>query len=736
MTTPLSFFATAPKGMETLVAEELQGLGAEGVAQTRAGAVFQGTLETAYRACLWSRTANRVLMPLARFPAATPEALYAGVQTVDWDEHLAATGTVAVDFTTRQSAINHTHFGALKVKDAIVDQLRERHGERPSVELERPDIRVNVHLFKDEATLSLDLSGDSLHKRGYRQRGVAAPLKENLAAAILLRAGWPAIARDGGALVDPMCGSGTLPIEAALMAADIAPGLQRPYFGFLGWQGHRPALWTRLVEEAQTRREQGLQTLPLIRGYDCDSRAVHAALDNVERAGLRGHVHIERCELDDLVAPPHAEPGLVVVNPPYGERIGERSELPGLYRRLGERLKNHFGDWRAAVFTGNPEMGKNMGLRARAMHTLYNGALECKLLHFTITPEWFVSDRPRPIPAEARGAGAEMFANRLRKNLKQLGKWAQREHVHCYRLYDADMPEYALAVDVYDGETRWVHVQEYEAPASIDARKARLRLREALSVIPEVLEIPEQQLFFKVRRQQKGAAQYEKLAEQGTFYEVTEGNCRFLVNFTDYLDTGLFLDHRITRQMLQDMAKGRRFLNLFAYTGAATVHAAKGGAASTTTVDMSNTYLEWARRNLALNGFTGPTHELVRADCLEWLDQARGRRYGLIFLDPPTFSTSKRMAATFDVQRDHVALIRNTAALLEPGGVLIFSNNLRHFKMDGAALSDLVVEDITRATIPKDFERNPRIHNCWRITLGTKESRSRERGGKKETTGK
>jgi 23S rRNA (guanine2445-N2)-methyltransferase / 23S rRNA (guanine2069-N7)-methyltransferase len=314
-----------------------------------------------------------------------------------------------------------------------------------------------------------------------------------------------------------------------------------------------------------------------------------------------------------------------------------------------------------------------------------------------------------------------MFANRLKKNLKHLGRWLSREAIHCYRLYDADLPEYAFAVDVYADDSaigqRWIHVQEYAAPASVDALKVEARRCEALAVIPEVLGITQAQLFFKVRRRQKGSDQYEKLATKGHFHEVSEAGNRFLVNFEDYLDTGLFLDHRITRTLVGELAAGRDFLNLFAYTGTASVYAARGGAASTTTVDMSATYLDWARRNMALNGFVGRQHDYVQADCLAWLDTAsRGRRcYGLIFLDPPSFSTSKRMTGTFDVQRDHVALIGTTARLLAPGGTLIFSNNLRRFRMNREALRGLTIEDISRATLPRDFARNPRIHTCWKI---------------------
>ncbi|MBI3546860.1 MAG: bifunctional 23S rRNA (guanine(2069)-N(7))-methyltransferase RlmK/23S rRNA (guanine(2445)-N(2))-methyltransferase RlmL [Gammaproteobacteria bacterium] len=714
MTTLLAFFATCPKGIEPLLAEELRALGAENVRETRAGVAFEGMLATAYRACLWSRLANRILLPLKKFPASSPESLYDGVQSIAWKEHLAAEGTLAVDFTHSQSAITHSHYGALKVKDAIVDQLRDEFNVRPSIDTAQPDVRVNVYLHRDEASVSIDLSGESLHRRGYRAQTVQAPLKENLAAAILIRANWPAIAQDNGALVDLMCGSGTLLIEAALIAAECAPGLARDYFGFLRWKQHDAATWIEIFDDAQRRCEIGLQKLPPIIGYDHDPRAVRAARDNIRGAGLGNIIVVEQRELSACVVPEETTGGLVVANPPYGERLGETSELPALYAELGTQFKNCFAGWRGAVFTGNPELGKSMGLRAGKIHTLYNGAIECKLLHFDITSENIVGNRVAQ-PFEIRpGSSAEMFANRLRKDLQHFGRWARRQEIACYRLYDADLHEYNLAIDVYESDKRYVHVQEYEAPDTVDADKARQRLRHALAVIPIVLEIPPEQMFFKVRRRQKDGGQYEKMDAARNFYVVTEGPCQFYVNFTDYLDTGLFLDHRATRAMLGELAKNKKFLNLFGYTGTASVHAAHGGALSTTTVDMSRTYLDWAQRNFELNKLRGKQHEFIQADVLVWLKE-NPRRYDVIFLDPPTFSRSKRMEDTLDVLRDHVPLIQDAAALLEPNGVLIFSTNHRRFKIERELLAPLAVEDITRKTIPKDFERDPKIHQCFRI---------------------
>lgn len=714
---PHYFFATAPKGVPPLLAEELRALGIRDVSATSAGVTFSGPLEVAYRACLWSRLANRVLLPVLKTTATTPEQLYDAVRAFAWEEHLDARGTLAVDCTLTNAAFTHSHYVALKVKDAIVDRMRDLFGERPSVDVERPDLRVNVHIRQDRARVSVDLSGSSLHRRGYRGDGGQAPLKENLAAAVLHFAGWPEVARTGGPLLDPMCGSGTLLIEGAWLALDRAPGLDRDHFGFLNWKQHDAALWESLLSEARARRDAGRQRNISIRGYDADADAVHAALENVATAGLRGVVHIERRELGGGKAESASpQPGLIVTNPPYGARLGETQALRTTYAELGRFIGN-FPGWRAAVFTGNPELAAYLGLRSTHMQDLYNGPIECKLFHYRVAEA--ASDAAHA--AAPISAGAEMFANRLRKNLKQMAKWAEREGVDCYRVYDADLPEYALAIDLYHGVQRLVHVQEYAAPAGIDPEKAQQRLQEALAVLPSVLDVAAEQVFFKVRRRQKGREQYEKGAEAGHFYQVREGGLKFWVNFSGYLDTGLFLDHRITRGVVREWARGKKFLNLFAYTGTGTVYAAAGGACSTTTVDMSRTYLEWAQRNLELNGFGGRQHELIQADCVQWLEQQQHERvrYGLIFLDPPTFSNSKRMEDVFDVQRDHAALIRLCMNLLEQDGVLLFSNNFRKFKLDEEVTRTWHVEDLTRRTLPKDFERNPRIHQCWKITRGS-----------------
>ena len=718
MSTILEFFATCPKGVGDLLADELISFDARRVKESAAGVSFHGTLETAYRACLWSRVASRVLLPLAEFAVENEKDLYDGTRQVPWEEHLTTGSTFAVNASGRAGTVEHTHFASLKVKDAVADRFRDNTGMRPSVNTRDPDVRLNLHLAKDRATISLDLSGDALHQRGYRHEKGRAPLKENLAAAILMRAGWQQMCLDGRPFIDPMCGSGTLPIEAALMAGDVAPGVFRGAFGFMGWMGHESGIWTRLQVEARYRMKEGFERLPLILGYDSDRASVRTALGNLQRAGLDKRVHVEKRSLQSLESPSAArgDTGLLVINPPYGERLGEVEELRRLYSFMGERLRGEFAGWRAAVFTGNPELGKEMGLRAVKTNNLYNGNIRCRLLHFDVRKEHFIREIKRGMTEkdalEEAGKEGGMLANRLRKNLRSTGKWVAAEAVNCYRLYDADIPEFNMAVDLYGDHA---HIQEYEAPRGVDPLRAAARIDTAVKLVSEILGFQEDHVHLKVRRRQRAGSQYEKKGDGKNYLQVTEGGLKFLVNLSDYLDTGLFLNHRVTRMMIRELARGQHFLNLFCYTGTATVYAAAGGAASTTSVDMSSTYLDWARRNLDLNSLRGPEHRFHRADVLKWISKQTSR-FGLIFLDPPTYSRSKAMDGDFDIQRDHVLLIRDTVRLLTPGGTLIFSTSRRKFVLEEAALEGLRIEEITGQTIPKDFEKSKWVHKCYRIS--------------------
>ncbi|MFG6136638.1 bifunctional 23S rRNA (guanine(2069)-N(7))-methyltransferase RlmK/23S rRNA (guanine(2445)-N(2))-methyltransferase RlmL [Halomonas sp. B23F22_10] len=717
-TDSLAFLATCPKGLELLVSDELAALGATPGKTTLAGVHFQADLETAYRACLWSRLANRVVLCLVREEGIeTPDQLRAATTAVAWGEHLPRGATLAVDFHGRSTEIRHTRFGAQTVKDGVVDRLQADGQPRPNVDTRQPDLRLYAHLHRGRLTLGIDFAGDSLHRRGYRRDVGHAPLKENLAAALLIRAGWPERAREGQPLVDPLCGAGTLLIEAAMMAADMAPNLNRERFGFQGWAGHDKARWQEIKREAEARASIGRKRCRCrIYGFDQSPPALSSAKANAMRAGIPALITLQGASLTELKRPEDLDPeakGLVITNPPYGERLGELPELVGLYADLGERARQAFPGWRLALFTGNPDLGHRTGLRAHKQYSLKNGPLDAKLLLMDV-PEVAQGGgegraaSPTPPP---RSEGAQMFANRLTKNRKRLKKWLKRSGETCYRLYDADMPEYALAIDVYGDH---VHVQEYAPPKSIDAGQAQKRLFEALAVIPEELEVDASRVVVKRRERQSGRAQYQKQAASGERFEVREGPARVWVNLRDYLDTGLFLDHRPVRRMLGEMAQGKRFLNLFCYTATATVQAALGGASDSVSVDLSNTYLDWARDNFALNRLDPSRHRVVRDDCFQWLETA-GVHFDLIFMDPPTFSNSKKMADTLDVQRDHGRLVRLAMARLAPGGTLVFSNNQRRFKLDAELAEAYAVEDISAKTFDPDFNRRPDLHHVFLI---------------------
>ena len=746
----IQLFLTCPRGVETMLLEEARSLGASECKETVGGVHAKADLAGAYTLCLWSRIASRVLMPLTRFPLPDEAALYDAAHSVDWPELFDLHKTFAIEVAGRSNTVTHTHYAALKVKDAIADRFRAISGKRPDVDPVSPDIRIHLHLdgrkTGDFAQLSLDLSGSSLHRRGYRAQQVEAPLKENLAAALLIRAGWPAIAAQGGGLLDLFTGSGTFVIEAAWIAADHAPGLLREDWGFLHWNQHQPALWRSLHEAAQARAAAGLKKLPPLAGRDNDPRAISIARDNGKRAGLTGKVDFTVGEAT-IGGPVGEVPGLVIGNPPYGERLSDEAELIKLHSLLGGHIKQAFGGWRFALFTGRPDLGHRLGIRADKLYSFFNGALPCKLLVMDVfaqrseasaaaaaqASEGMSLAIPNASDTLARQSPAPDFENRLKKNLAHLGKWARRSGVSNYRLYDNDLPEYAVAVDLYSTPELHVVVQEYAPPKTIEPAVAERRLRQALQVIQQVLELPMDRLHYKLRKAQKGTSQYQKQGAHERYHVVSEHGCKLWVNFDDYLDTGLFLDHRPIRQRIQKEAAGKRVLNLFCYTGAGSIHAAVGGASHTLSVDMSNTYLDWLEQNFELNHMTAqeidgrgplpsrlPKHGILRADCVEWLARTaqddRAPKFDLIFCDPPTFSNSKKMEDSWDIQRDHVALINDAAQLLTPNGVLYFSTNRQRFKLE--ALEGLEVQDITLQTLGEDYKRPPPPHRAWRISRG------------------
>src|SRR4249919_142171 len=712
----MKFFASCGKGLEYLLADELLALGCTRATATMAGVNVEGSLADAQRAVLWSRLASRVLWPIAEFECVDEHALYTGAASVPWPEHLGGGHTVAVDAHVSGDAITHARYAAQRVKDAVVDVMRARTGSRPDVDLEAPDLRLNLVVRKGRAILSIDLGGGPLHRRGWRHAQGEAPLKETLAAAVLLRGGWPQVHADGGALLDPMCGSGTLLIEGALMAADVAPGLlrhrdRRP----TRWLGFDAPAWQRLRDEADARATAGRAAMrPQFYGSDVDPHAVRAARENAAVAGVDAWLNLDVRDVASLRSIEKSR-GLVVCNPPYDIRLAAD---PALYRALGNALKTTVPQWRASLLCGDGELARATGLRASKRYQLFNGAIECTLIAVDpIGPQKSgIEEGAQPL-----SEGAQMVANRLRKNLRKLKSWREREAVSCYRAYDADLPEYSAAIDVYATDETpsraFLHVQEYAAPADIPEAIQRRRLNELLAAARHVFGVDRDCIALKTRARGKGGSKYARETQfdvRGEFVLVREGNVRLRVNLFDYLDTGLFLDHRPLRLRIADEAEDTRFLNLFGYAGAATVHAAVGRARQTTTVDLSATYLQWCADNLRENGAGGSKHRLVQADAIAWLE-ADGGEYDLIFCDPPTFSNSKR-ADDFDVQGEHLRLLRAATARLARDGVLYFSNNYRRFRLDDEAVAQFArCQDISAETIPPDFARNPRIHRCWRL---------------------
>ncbi len=700
-------FLSAARSLEPQLADEATALGANDARVMRGGVRCSADLATLYRLCHRARLVSRVLLPLAEFAAGDEAALYAGTVDVDWSNHLSAGATIAVDFTSSRSKLTHSRFGAQRVKDGIVDNLRAARGERPDVDRAQPDCRINAYLFDNRLSLSLDLGGGALHRRPWLAEGGRPALPANVAAALLQKLGWPDTNAASPSLISLWGQDATLAIEAAEIAGGLAANRDRTHWGFFGWQHHDDSVW---AAEQQSTLGPAPHFDPDIVVIEPDRRRAAVARAAVSASGL--DIAVENANPIDWLNTTSLAPQSTVLATP----LDAAAEDPSLLSALGQCFKQRALGCSAGVLVSTPEHGKQLGFRAHKRNQYQVADDTHSWFQFSLSEENVVdreaaAERQRAREhSDALARGADALMNRIAKNQRTLGKWAQRSGISCYRLYDADLPEYALAIDIYEDHA---HIQEYAAPSSIDPERAAQRLIDAKAVLPGALGIAPDHCVFKERRRQRGDAQYRKHANSGEFMRVTEAGATFAVNLHDYLDTGLFLDHRDTRALVASMAHGKSLLNLFGYTGSVTVQAALAGATSSLTVDLSQTYLDWAGRNFSLNKL-GPEHRLERADVLTWLNTHR-EHYDLIFLDPPTFSNSKSMADTFDVQRDHVAVIRDALSCLAPGGTLVFSNNNRRFKLDTDALADCQIENISRKTLPRDFQRNPKIHNVWLI---------------------
>lgn len=733
-----NFFVTGHKGFETALFHEIREIishvddESKKIKKVYGGVELKGSLELVYRVCIYSRLANRVYMPLKTFRADNEEALYQAVYDIDWSSHLTSRHSLSVSASLSRSDINHSHYASLKVKDAIVDYFRNTVNSRPVIEKQRPDVHIHLNIHKNNATLSLDLSGQSLHMRGYRLQHSGAPLKENLAAALLAHAGWNQQSAKKHSLIDPMCGSGTFAIEAAMIVANIPPGLDREYFGFLRWLQHDKTCWENCLSEAEEGIDESAECE--IFASDSSEKAIDIARDNAMRAGVEDLIQFKNIDMEQLKPDCVEKPPIIIFNPPYGERLQVEQGLAPLYTQMGKVLRD-FSNSSVHIISANPDLLHRLRLPRTAKKAVNNGPIQCVFASFEIGQADSSYSEDKQVRREGQkeqaviiqnDPEASALRNRLTKNNKHLARWAKRNDISCYRLYDADLPEFAFALDKYTNALNpdqcWYHLQEYQAPKTIDPEKAEKRIQVAQSVIRQLFELDDDSLFCKLKQRQRGTLQYEKQDKQGELFQVREGNASLLVNLTDYLDTGLFLDHRITRQMVSQYARDKRVLNLFCYTGSVSVQAALGGAANVTSADMSGTYINWAKENFALNELVDEKkYQFLQLDCVDFLNRPQyyevTEKFDLIFLDPPSFSNSKKMRDTLDIQRDHEQLVLQSMDLLYKKGRLIFSTNRKGFKLSPALLSKFEVTDITYQTISEDFKRRPKMHMCWEIKL-------------------
>jgi len=703
----LKAFVSCPKHLELLLRDELIGLGASEAAEALAGVHVTATADALMNMVMWSRLANRIYLKIDSVNCANKNDLYRAVMAVNWS-HLVKDipKTLSIKFNGTNRELKNTHFSSQVTKDAICDQMNESYGLRPKVVKADGHLSVYMRLKFKQLDLYQDITGHSLHQRGYRGTNTLAPLKENLAAAVLIRAGWMNAAAQNHNLIDPMCGSGTLLTEGWQMACDIAPNKELKSHALFSWSQFDSHRWTQLMIEAEQRAERGMEQFKgQLIGVDHHKASIEQANANLSNIPHTKRISFQYQTLDKFRIPPRNN--LIVCNPPYGVRL-QKNYLSS-WIQLRDWLHAKVKDAQAAILTPDEAKGWLLGYRAANTYALLNGMIPVQLHLFAVN-----KDNALNVPDNqlfALPSGAQMLANRLKKNQQKLSQWLENENIEAYRLYDADLPEYAVAIDCYQNH---IHIQEYQAPKTIDVKKAQVHLNHVLLAVQSVLQPKIEKIHLKTRQIQKDKQQYDKFNDQEDRFVINEQGRKYLVDLEQYLDTGLFLDHRWLRNYVQNNAADKYVLNLFCYTGSISVAAAKGRAKAVCSVDTSKTYLKWAEENFALNGLRNANHRFVRADVMTYLANCK-EQFDLIIADPPTFSNSHSRDEDWDVQKDHVQLIDAAMNLLASEGVLHFSNNFKKFMLDTELKEKYEVKNMSKESFDDDFKAS-KIHHYFQIS--------------------
>ncbi|TDR18287.1 bifunctional 23S rRNA (guanine(2069)-N(7))-methyltransferase RlmK/23S rRNA (guanine(2445)-N(2))-methyltransferase RlmL [Marinicella litoralis] len=702
----LNAFVSCPKHLELLLKDELLSVGATAVAEGLAGVHLTASADVMLQAVMWSRLANRIYIKLNSAICANKKDLYNAVMGIDWAKQCQEIPrTVSIKFNGTNKELKNTHFSSQVTKDAICDQLNDEFGIRPKVVKSDGHLSVYMRIKFKQVDIYQDITGHSLHQRGYRGTNTLAPLKENLAAAVLIRAGWPEAAKNSHNLIDPMCGSGTLLTEGWQMACDIAPNLNLKSHALFSWIHFDSHKWTQMMLDAESRAAQGMENFKgQMIGVDHHKDSISQANDNLANMPHNKRISFQYQTLDKFRIPPRNN--VIVCNPPYGVRL-QKNYLSS-WIQLKDWLKSKVNDAKAAVLTPDEAKGWLLGFRGTGSYALLNGNIPIQLRLFDVN-----KDSQLNVPEGqlfALPASAQMLANRLKKNQNNLNHWLETAGIEAYRLYDADLPEYAVAIDCYQNH---VHIQEYKAPKTIEPKKALAHLNQVMLAVQSVIQPKTEKIHLKTRQIQKDNDQYDKFNDEEDRFVINEQGRKYLVDLEQYLDTGLFLDHRWLRHEIEQCSTNKRVLNLFSYTGAISVAAAKGNAAAVTSVDTSKTYQKWAEENFALNGLRNRQHEFIRADVMTFLQRSKAE-YDVIIADPPTFSNSHSREEDWEVQKDHSDLINACMNLLSSEGVLYFSNNFRKFVLDSDIKEKYNIEDVTKESFDPDF-KGSKIHQCYRI---------------------